>query len=105
MEMDEELLLGSPQTRRRRPCWISERACVMIDAAQIIIITITVGARALVADDIIQVKAHTCGNAADDDNNYSTCVVFKSRASKPHPPMRRHGHYILLKHFFVETIS
>lgn len=56
----------------------------MIDAAQIIIITITVGARALVADNIIQVKAHTCGNAADDDN-YSTCIIFKSRASKPHP--------------------
>lgn len=39
----------------------------MIDAARIIIIT--VGARALVADDIIQVKAHTWGNAAADDDN------------------------------------
>jgi len=70
MEMDEELLLGSPPTRRR-PRWNFERACVMIDAARIIIIT--VGARALVADDnIIQVKAHTCGNNAADDN--PTCI-------------------------------
>jgi len=71
MEMDEELLLGSPPTRRR-PCWIFERACVMIDAARIIIIT--VGARAFIADDIIQVKAHTWGNAADDDNP-PTCIL------------------------------
>lgn len=46
----------------------------MIDAARIIIIT--VGARALVADDIIQVKAHTWGNAADDDDDNACNLYF-----------------------------
>jgi len=45
----------------------------MIDAERIII---TFGARALAADGNIQVKAHTCGNvASDDDHPRETFII------------------------------